>query len=87
MSNPYNASIPRFQAKMGADEKPKTHHNGNMIKPLTLEETTQFLGISRETLNQLFNKRLLRSFHIGRRRFVSAEALCAFIKEREQEEL
>lgn len=86
MSNIYSNADLRLQRKIGADESEKVRHNKDIAKPLTIGETAEFLGISRDTLNQLFNKKLLRSYHIGRRRFVTMEAITDFINSQEEVE-
>ena len=47
------------------------------------EEAAQLLGIGRSYAFELFATGELRSFKVGRRRLVSAEALVEFIRERE----
>lgn len=86
MSNIYSNADSRFQQRIGADELVKVRHNKDIAKPLTIDEAAEFLGISRDTLNQLFNKKLLRSYHVGRRRFVTMEAITDFISNQEEVE-
>jgi excisionase family DNA binding protein len=50
-----------------------------------IEEVAKALGTSRDTVERLIARRELISFVIGRRRFVSAEALGAFVREREEQ--
>lgn len=69
MSNPYNASIPRFQAKMGADEKSETHHNKGMeLRLLNVNEVCELLQIGRTTLYRLVNEGQIRKVSIGAQR-------------------
>ncbi len=65
----------------------KVRNNGDMnVLSLSLSQAAKSLGISRDTLNQLCRKKLLRSFHIGRRHFVSVDAIKEFIKDQEEAE-
>lgn len=86
MSNLYNNEVLPFCEKTGADKNDETHHNGSMMQPLTIEQASVFLQISRKQIYRLFDQKLLRSFHIGRKHFISAHAIESFIKEREEEE-
>jgi excisionase family DNA binding protein len=52
---------------------------------LGVKEVAEALGTSRDTVERLIARRELNSFVIGRRRFVSAEALGAFVREREEQ--
>ena len=47
------------------------------------EDAARLLGFSRALVYELFATGELRSFKVGRRRLVSAEALVEFIRERE----
>jgi len=52
----------------------------------SLRDAEKALGISHATIYEIINNGQLKTFRIGRRRFISSEALCNFIKERELEE-
>lgn len=86
MSSIYNSASTRFQEKLGADESEEVRHNSIVGRPLTINQAAEFLQISRKQLYRLFDKKLLRSFHIGRKHFVSKNAIKDFIKEREEDE-
>lgn len=86
MSSIYSNADLRFQEKLGADKLEETRQNNIVGQPLTINQTTVFLQISRKQIYRLFDQKLLRSFHIGRRRFVSMNAINDFIKEREESE-
>lgn len=65
----------------------KVRNNGGMnVLSLSLPQAAKVLGVSLDTLNQLCRKKLLRSFHIGRRHFVSVDAIKEFIKDQEEAE-
>lgn len=86
MPSLYNNADSRFLGKTGADKNNETQHNSSMAQPLTIEQTAAFLQISRKQIYRLFDQKLLRGFHIGRKHFVSAHAIKNFIKEREENE-
>lgn len=86
MSNLYNNEVLPFCVKPGADRNAEMRHNNNMSQPLTVNQAAAFLQISRKQLYRLFDTRLLNSFHIGRKRYISAHAIESFIREREEEE-
>jgi excisionase family DNA binding protein len=48
------------------------------------EEVAQALGVSRDTVDRLVARGELRSFRVGRRRLISADALRDFIDARER---
>jgi excisionase family DNA binding protein len=52
---------------------------------LSIPEALDALGISRQTLYDEINAHRLRTYRVGRRRFVSRAALLDWIQEREQE--
>ncbi len=71
----------------GAGVSPNLRNNSDMFGlTLSLPQAAKALGVSLDTLNQLCNKKLLRSFHIGRRHFVSCDALKEFIRTQEEAE-
>lgn len=86
MSSLYNDKVLPFYEKTGADELEETRHNSIVGRPLTINQAAAFLQISRKQIYRLFDKKLLRSFHIGRKRFVSMDAIRDFINEREEDE-
>ena len=47
-------------------------------------EAAKALGSSRDTIDRLIERGELHSWTVGRRRFISAEELRRFIREREQ---
>lgn len=49
------------------------------------DEAAAWLGCSRDTLDRLIQRGELRSFKIGRRRFISLQALKDFVIAREAE--
>ena len=81
---------PQFYTKSpvsGAGVMPKVRNNSNMTGlSLSFSQAAEYLGVSRDTLSQLCNKRLLRSFHIGRRHFVTLDAIKEFINDQEEAE-
>lgn len=86
MSSIYNSADSRFQQKSGADESEKVRHNNNMSQPFTVNQAAAFLQISRNQIYRLFDMKLLRNYHVGRKRFVSMDAIKDFINEREEDE-
>ena len=52
---------------------------------LTIPDTCEVLNTSRATVYDEINAGRLRSFTIGRRRYVSREAIADYIREREGE--
>jgi excisionase family DNA binding protein len=51
----------------------------------SIPEACSALGISRQTLYDLINAGELRSYNVGRRRFVSHQAILDLIKRKETE--
>lgn len=73
------------------DERPDAPGDSGSISPdwrlaLSPAEVGLRLGIHRSSVYGLFEKGLLPSFHIGRRRLVSVYALEAFIRMNESQE-
>ena len=57
-----------------------------MIQPVnTIKETSDILRQSHQTTYNEINSGRLKTYKVGRRRFVSAEALRKYIKDREAE--
>ncbi|MFP5504873.1 MAG: helix-turn-helix domain-containing protein [Gammaproteobacteria bacterium] len=51
----------------------------------TIDDATQVLGLSRPTLYREIAAGRLRTYHVGRRRYVSADAVREYIAAREAE--
>lgn len=51
----------------------------------TIDDATHVLGISRPTLYREIRDNRLRTYHVGRRRYVSADAIREYIAAREAE--
>lgn len=51
----------------------------------SIPETCELMGVSRQTVYDLINAGLLRSYTIGRRRFCSRDAILDCVKAREAE--
>lgn len=51
----------------------------------SIKETSEILEVCNQTTYNEINKGLLKTFKIGRRRFVSGDALREYIKDREKE--
>lgn len=51
----------------------------------TIDDATQVLGLSRPTLYREISAGRLRTYHVGRRRYVSADAVREYIAAREAE--
>lgn len=48
------------------------------------KEAAETIGSSRDTIDRLIERGHLKSFTVGRRRFITAEELRRFIREREE---
>ena len=48
------------------------------------DEAARAMGMSRDTLERAIQRGVLKSWTVGRRRFISAEELQRFIREREE---
>jgi excisionase family DNA binding protein len=51
---------------------------------LSPQEAAEALGVSRDTVDRMIAKGWLRSFTIGRRRFITANELNRFVRSREE---
>jgi hypothetical protein len=56
------------------------------LKPAnSIEDTMEALGLGRQKLYDEINSGRLRTFHVGRRRFASDEAIREYVRDREAE--
>lgn len=87
LENDLSAPTPEKSSISGAGRLEEVRDNHDMISlSLSLPQAARVLGVSTDTIQQLCNKRLLRSFHIGRRHLVSLEAIKTYIREQEEAE-
>lgn len=54
-------------------------------RAFSIPETAEALGVSRTSIYELMNQGELRSFHVGRRRFVPRDQVDQFISRRVSE--
>jgi excisionase family DNA binding protein len=69
----------------GAGKKMEMRFNDGM-KPLSIAQATEYLGISRGTLYRLIDAKAIHSFHIGARHLITITALNDYIKNQEETE-
>ena len=70
----------------GAGVMAKTRYDHSSMSLLSIPQATKCLGVSRATFYRLLDRKEIRSFHIGRRRFVTQEALSNYIQTQEEAE-
>lgn len=70
----------------GAGVMAKTRYDHSSMSLLSIPQAVECLGVSRATFYRLLDRKEIRSFHIGRRRFVTQEALSNYIQTQEEAE-
>lgn len=81
MANIYNNEILKFSEK-STDKNNEVRHTKNMV--LTITEAANYLRISRGSLYRLINRNLIMTFCIGRRRFITANAIDNYLSSVEE---
>lgn len=84
------ASITReFDKENLINAKRKDNHNVRvrpaLPKVLTIKQAEQFLCISHSAMYDLLNGRKIRNYYVGRRRYITRDAVLDFISNQESE--
>ena len=80
MADKYNEEILK-SSKKGTDKNDEVRHTKNIM--LTIAETEKYLRISHSTLYGLINQNQIKTVHIGKRRFITFDAIDEFLKKME----
>ena len=81
MADKYNEEILK-SSKKGTDKNNEVRHTNNMV--LTIAEAEKYLRISHSTMYGLINQNLIRTICIGKRRFITTNAIEDFLNNMEE---
>lgn len=85
-SNNYYVITPKESLILGAGVTAKTRYDHSNMSLLSIPQAAECLGVSRATLYRLLDRKEIRSFHIGKKHYVTQVAISDYIRTREKAE-